>query len=272
MKLNLGCFLLTLSLFPHISHAQHEKQENSLEQRQPLELIFADSIVPQDRHETMLTTGAWHFRNGALRNSLVTEKIEWGISNALQVSTFVQVLHDSNEAGRSSLGMGDVELGARYTWTEVGSRFTHIAVALDAGFPSGNSRRALGEGTYTISPSVLISREFHNGIYHLFSTSGIEFVAARRALRDLQEMPHSSAFFNSGISRHLGHGWIVTEISVSTNRRTGGDATEVSLTPSYVWRLARRSELLIGIPIGLTTAADHIGGVMKFTFELGGGD
>jgi hypothetical protein len=36
-------------------------QEPSLEQRQPLELVYADSIVPQDRHETMLTTEAGHF-------------------------------------------------------------------------------------------------------------------------------------------------------------------------------------------------------------------
>jgi hypothetical protein len=27
---------------------------------------------------------------------------------------------------------------------------------------------------------------------------------------------------------------------------------------------------LLGVPIGLTSSADHIGGVVKFTFELGG--
>jgi len=31
-----------------------------LEQRQPLELVSADSIVPQDRHEMMLTSGGWY--------------------------------------------------------------------------------------------------------------------------------------------------------------------------------------------------------------------
>jgi hypothetical protein len=33
-------------------------QEASLEQREPLELVYADSIVPQDTHEMMLTSGA----------------------------------------------------------------------------------------------------------------------------------------------------------------------------------------------------------------------
>jgi hypothetical protein len=52
----------------------------TLEQRQPLELVFADSIVPQDRHEMMLTTGGWYSRpRGDIHDALLTQKIEWGI-------------------------------------------------------------------------------------------------------------------------------------------------------------------------------------------------
>jgi hypothetical protein len=43
-----------------------------------------------------------------------------------------------------------------------------------------------------------------------------------------------------------------------------------SVYPSCVWRVARRAELLIGVPVGLTSSTDPIGGVPKFTFELGG--
>jgi len=52
----------------------------------------------------------------------------------------------------------------------------------------------------------------------------------------------------------------------------GGSETQLSLTPSYVRRIARRTELLIGVPVGLTSSTDRIGGVIKFTFELGGGE
>ena len=67
----------------------------------------------------------------------------------------------------------------------------------------------------------------------------------------------------------LGHGWAIVELSVRSNRWSGGNDTQVAVTPSYVWRLARRAELLLGVPIGLTSSADHIGGVVKFTFDLG---
>jgi hypothetical protein len=171
-------------------------QEASLEQRQPLELVFADSIVPQDRHEMMLTTGGWYSRQRRdVHDALLTQKIEWGLSDKLQISAFVNALHSSNQNGPTATGMGDFEVGARYTWATVGSPFTHIAVAFDAGFPS---------------------------------------------------------------------------FSVSSNRWNGGNETQLAVTPSYIWRLARRTELLLGVPIGLTSSTNRIGGVIKFTFELGG--
>jgi hypothetical protein len=245
-------------------------QQESLEQRQPLELVFAESIVPQDRHEMMLTTGGWYFRNGVLRNASLTQKVEWGISDHLQVSAFMHLVNSSNLGGSTMTGMGDIEIGARYTWSTVGSQFTHLAVALDAGLPTGNPRRGLGEGTYSVSPSVLFSRELRHGKYQLFTTTGIEFIARRRRLESWQNVPRHSIFSNGGISLHAGHGWVIGEISVSSDRWNRGSETRVTLTPSYVLRLGRRAELLFGVPLGLTSSTDQVAAVIKFTFELGG--
>src|SRR5689334_12566378 len=126
-----------------------------LEQRQPLELVSADSIVPQDRHEMMLTSGAWYYRDGDVHDAMFTQKMEWGISDRLQVATTVQAIRNTNVTGPSATGVGDLEAGARYTWSKVGSEFTHLAVALDAGFPSGNPVSGLGDAVYTFSPSLL---------------------------------------------------------------------------------------------------------------------
>jgi hypothetical protein len=247
------------------------QEQQTLEQRQPLELVFADSIVPQDRHEMMLTTGGWYSRQrGDIHDALLTQKIEWGISDKLQISTFVNALRSSNQNGSTETGMGDFEVGARYTWASVGSPFTHIAVAFDAGFPSGSPTKGLGEAAYTVSPALLLSHEFSGGRYQAFTTDGVELVVAHRDV-GTSEMPHHSVFSNSGISMHVGHGWAVGELSVSSNRWSGGRDTQAAFTPSYVWRVARRTELLLGVPIGLTSSTDHIGAVIKFTFELGGG-
>jgi hypothetical protein len=247
------------------------QNEQTLEQRQPLELVHADSIVPQDLHEMMSTTGGWYSQGDGIHDGLLTQKIEWGLSDSLQVSTFVNILHSSNLLGPTVTGMGDFEIGARYTWANVRSPFTHIALALDAGFPTGDPARGLGEAAYTVSPSLLLSHEFSKGKYQAFTTDGLEFVVAHRNL-EASDVPHHSVFSNSGLSMHVGHGWAVGELSVSSNRWSGGNDTQVALTPSYVWRLARRSELLLGIPIGLTSSTDRVGGVVKFTFELGGGE
>src|SRR5438046_1377749 len=87
----IGVLVLALSGIPVMAQ-QSGDQGSTLEARQPLELMFADSIVPQDRHEMMLTTGARYFRHDNLRDSFVTQKVEWGISDRFQISTFANPL------------------------------------------------------------------------------------------------------------------------------------------------------------------------------------
>jgi Putative MetA-pathway of phenol degradation len=245
-------------------------QEQSLEQRQPLELVFADSIVPQGLHEAMFTTGMWYFRRGSSNHSSLTQKVEWGISDRLQVSTFVELLNSSNELGPRKTGIGDFEIGARYSWARVGSEFTHVALAFDAGFPTGNAQRRLGEGTYTVSPSILVSRELSRGKYQVFTTTGLGFVVKRRRLDPTQDVPRNTVFSNSGVAVHAWRGWVVSEFSVTSNRSNNGRETQIAVTPSYICRLQRRTELLFGIPIGVSSSTDRVGAVIKFTFELGG--
>jgi hypothetical protein len=260
-------FLLIFSAVPVLGQID---KADTLEQRQPLELVFADSIVPQDYREMMLTTGAWYSRRRPVHEGRLTQKVEWGISDRLQISGFVNPVHLVSSGGTTVTGAGDFDLGARYTWVNVGSPFTHVAVAMEAGFPSGNPLTGLGEGAYGLAPSILLSREFRNSQYQAFSTTGFEFVVARRHLNPGDDIPRHEFFVNGGLSSRLGKGWAVAELAVITNRWSGGDETQVGLAPSYIWRLARRTELLFAVPVGLTSSSDHIGAVVKFTFELGG--
>jgi hypothetical protein len=244
-------------LFLFVLAARQLVAQESLEQRQPLELMYADSIVPQDRHEMMLTTGVWHSRDDAIRASSLTQKLEWGLSDQLQISTFIHALDRSNLGGTIVAAVGDMEIGARYSWARAGSELSHVAIALDVGLPTGSARTGLSEDVYHVSPSVLLSRELGGGRWQLFSTTGVELAARGR----------HAVFSNSGVSTRAGRGWAVAELHVSRE-----SDSEVSIAPSYVWRLARRAEILVGFPIGVTSAAPRRGAVVKFTFELGGGD
>jgi hypothetical protein len=166
----------------------------------------------------MLTTGGWYSRlRGETHDKLLTQKIEWGVSDRLQLSTFIVALRSSNDTGSTATGMGDFEVGARYTWAHVGSPFTHIAAAFDAGFPTGSPAKGLGEAAYTLSPSLLLSHEFRNGKYQVFTTDGFEFFVGHRNV-GASDVPHHSIFSNSGLSTHIGHGWAVGELSVNSKR------------------------------------------------------
>lgn len=98
--------VLSGALVAHSAAAQQPDGLPNLEQRQPLELVFADSIVPQDRHETMLTTGAWYFKQGRVHHEQLTQKVEWGVSDKLQISAFTNALQKSNASGSGATGIG----------------------------------------------------------------------------------------------------------------------------------------------------------------------
>src|SRR4029077_1693090 len=102
---------------------------------------------------------------------------------------------NTNAAGSSATGVGDLEVGARYTWARVGSEFTHLAVALDAGFPTGNPATGLGDAAYTLAPSLLASHEFENGRYQVFTTSGLDFVVAHRPVQGIAQQNLHDSFF-----------------------------------------------------------------------------
>src|SRR5689334_13821928 len=97
-------------------------------------------------------------------------------------------------------GFGDFDIGARYTWANVGSPLTHIALALEASLPSGDPIKGMSEGAYGLSPSILLSREFSNGRYQAFSTAGFDLVLVRRSPDPAGDIPRHAVFVNSGFS------------------------------------------------------------------------
>jgi hypothetical protein len=124
----LAGFLSVLSVLPTFG------QEASLEQRQPLELVFADfnrsaGSARNDAHHWWMVFTATR----GVHDALLTQKIEWGISDELQISAFVNALHSSNHSGPTVTGLGDFEVGARYTWATVGSPFSRFRCGISYG-------------------------------------------------------------------------------------------------------------------------------------------
>ena len=67
-----------------------------------------------------------------------------GISDKLQISSFVNPLHLVKSNGALASGIGDFDIGARYTWANVGSPFMLAALAVEAGFPTGDAIKGMG--------------------------------------------------------------------------------------------------------------------------------
>jgi hypothetical protein len=242
----------------------------TLEERLPLELIFADSIVPQDRHETMLTTGGWMQRGRPETGDQVTQKVEWGVSDHLQVSAFWMAVDRARTADTAAMGIGDLDLETRYSWRTQPADRWHVALALNVGLPTGNVTRGLGGGVRTAGIALLLSGDWPQSRVQVFMTTGVDAVAGTVATAPITH-PRDALFVNGGVSIGASHGWAVVEVSVTNDRWDGGQVNDLRLTPAYVFRLASRCEVAVGVPLGLTRSASRYGAVAKFTFEMGGG-
>jgi len=115
-----------------------------------------------------------------------------------------------------------------------------------------------------INPDI---RELRKGKYQIFTTTGQDFVVKHRRFDPTGRCRATRSFFEQRCDCSCGHGWLVSELSVTASQRPWRE-THLAITPSYVWRLQRRTELLFGIPIGVTSSTDRVWSRNQVTFEL----
>jgi hypothetical protein len=147
---------------------------------QPLnELFQSEAVYPQEAGEIQLTLRPL-FQRGEEGDKTYQHilGLEYGITDEWQLelgfASFVD--HDPTD-GASTSGIGDLELGTKYSFMRIRESNVHAAVAFEVTVPTGDPDRELGEGFMEYEPSLIVAKDFPewHGL-QLFAQLGLGFV------------------------------------------------------------------------------------------------
>jgi hypothetical protein len=260
-------FVLSIPLFwtPSAAAQQEKRNEKTKKGSEYVEPIITEETMPND-------VGEWDFRfsgeyakdSGNRRSGLLPRfQAFFGIVKNLGAEIDVPIAYRKQSS--SSYGVGDVAVSFKWLVVEPGGRKPAIVLGLESGFPTGDTARQLGEGTYELTPFVALLKNFSRvtlqgnvGVSNRILTSVADPDEERRAFT----YNWTAAFPFRNKSIHL-----LAEVNGEVGLNQG--AQIVAFSPGFKYQFNDRMFLGIAIPVGLTRETKKIGVVVQFQVGIG---
>jgi len=208
------------------------------------EFFLSDTVRCQEKGEIQFTTATQS------RHSVGTSAelhVEYGITDRLQfaIETPFGIVAQPDQE-EIAPGWSSVNVGFLYQLIR-----SDRPLALSAGVAIDIPLHAQGELGY--EPAILFARSFHKLQVHGSVISQIE-------------RSESTFAYNLAAVFPIKHGWFPTLEFNGRHRETSA----FYLTPGLYHKLRRRSEIGIGIPLGVRGIPNSLGVVLKTNWEFGG--
>lgn len=232
------------------------------------ELFQTETVYPQEKGEFQVTFAS-KFSKGAERKLFETPvAMEYGISDRWQVSLEWSASNRLTTGDDKARGVGDLQIGTKYSWMNLGRSNFHAAVGFELGVPTGNVEKGLGEGNLEYEPYVVVAKDFPrlSGL-QIFSQFGVTF--ARHVKGPVKIEDHEAA---KSIEWNNGMFVPYRKVRFTSEFNWSKSSTENSLyfTPGVIWKLPRDLEFGVGAPIGVTRDTDRFRAIVKLVYEFGG--
>jgi hypothetical protein len=237
------------------------------------EVFQTELVYPQEKGEVQLTM-APNFREGeAGRLIEVPLTIEYGITDAWQVEMEWAAFVNRSPSGEASTrGIGDLELGTKYSFMNIADWAFHAAIGFEIGFPLGNINQELTEGFIEYEPFFLLAKDLpklYNG--QIFAQVGLGLVQRVKNHDDPtdDEAAAHELTGNVGFFVPVGPLFLTAEFNWLNNQwNNDGEENQMYLTPGLVWDLPGTWEVGVGVPIGLNEASDDFRVITQLTYEF----
>ncbi len=235
----------------------------------PLQELFqTETVYSQEKGETQFTFASRFSKSGERKLFEAPVALEYGISDRWQVSLEWAATNRLTTAAGKTRGAGDLQIGTKYSWMNLGRSTFHAAVGFELSVPTGNVEKGLGEGNLEYEPYVVIAKDFPRlaGL-QIFSQFGVAFTRHVKG-------PITTHEHEAGKSIEWNNGMFVRyrQVRFTSEFNWSRSAAENSLyfTPGLVWKLPRNLEFGAGVPIGLTRDTDRFRAIVKLVYEFGG--
>lgn len=241
IKHSIIIFLL-LIIFPGQSFSEDEP---------PLKEIFQSTLVyPQEQGELQLIFSPKYDDGDEFQQWKFPVSVEYGLTNALQIELeWSALIYNAPNNEDSSSGIGDLSIGAQYSWMNIAALPLHAALNLDFGIPTGDKDKDLGEGKFAFEPTLIFAWDLP------FRRDTQVFINTGAEINDNEEDP----FVNLGFFTPIGNTIFTAEWNWNTKQRY--------FTPGLVIHPFPGWEFGLGVPIGLNQEADNTRVIFNLTYE-----
>jgi hypothetical protein len=230
------------------------------ENRALQELFQTETVFPQEEGETQITLAPVASRGQDEHRDEANLFVEYGITDAFQIeaawASYVRVRPLDATLPRTE-GIGDFEIGARYSWMDISGSNIHATFGTDFTIPTGSDIRGTGEGHYSATPVLVLAAD-------MLPWPGAQAVANIGSEISLGAHGGDKAVWlgNLAFFGPIGDLTLTTELNVLGRERYA--------TPGVIWHLKDGLEAGVGVPIGLNRDSDRYRIVFVVTWEFGG--
>ena len=257
---------------PYSSFAESKKSRGQIVP-QPIQEMFQSNLVyPQEKDEIQFTLFPSFKKSQDAQKIRTLFEVEYGITDALQVIfEWDGLLYKNPSSNPAIAGVGNIEVGAQYSWMGMGDGNTHFSFGNLIELPVGPVESGLTEGFLEIQPFIVLARDFPEfNQSQVFLEFGFDWVKQIRNVPESIEPETDNISWNVGAFYPIELWRATLEINGNNNKLDGGSINEIYITPGTIYKLSKEWEIGMATPIGITKTSDdyRVIGYLMWEFEL----
>ena len=265
-------FIPFILAVPYSSFAEPKKSRGQIVP-QPIQEMFQSNLVyPQEKDEIQFTLFPSFKKSQNAQKIRTLFEVEYGITDALQVIfEWDGLLYKNPRSNPAIAGVGNIEIGAQYSWMGMGDGNTHFSFGNLIELPVGPVESGLTEGFIEIQPFMVLARDFPEfNQSQVFIEFGFDWVKQIRNVPESIEPEIDNISWNIGAFYPIELWRATLEINGNNNKLDGGSINEIYITPGTIYKLSKEWEIGMATPIGITKTSDdyRVIGYLMWEFEL----
>jgi len=201
--------------------------------------------------------------------------ITYGVTDAFMLTVGWTPVMTNNVDGNTYHGSSDIKLGTQYSFMNINNSNFSAALAFTYSQPQGDINKGMTQGFRTYEPTALFNEDLPNlNHVNLFSQVGFDFVEKVESVSSgnqvIQQPPTAHSFFlDAGFYIPVGSMRYVSQINWNNNRWNHNGTTDaLYFSPGIIWEAAKKLELGISAPIGLTYESDYYQILAEVTYDI----
>ena len=179
----------------------------------------------------------------------------YGVGERVGVELSLPMAYHNAEEGRA-YGAADLSFGVKYVIVEHQRNIPAVIIGLEAGLPTGDRERELGEGAYELTPFVALLKDFGS-----VSVQG-NFGWARHVTGAREDQWNYNWALAVPAFKHKAH--FLVELNGDW-----GHEPRCSFSPGFKYQLKSETEIGLAVPLGLSGSAPDWGIVAQFQIGIG---